>query len=121
MINKKTLVLGASDNPERYSYKAIKLLQLKGHDVVAVGRKETQVDAIKVVKNFPSNEKVHTVTLYLNPAAQAEYISSIIALAPERVIFNPGTENEDFAQELMVNGIDPVEACTLVMLSTGQF
>lgn len=121
MAGKKTLVLGASDNPSRYSYLAINRLQAHQHPVVAVGRKETAVNGIEIHKSqFPA-EGVDTVTLYLNPRNQVEYYDYILGLKPKRIIFNPGTENPELMQMAKQAGIQPVVACTLVMLSTGQY
>jgi uncharacterized protein len=118
---KKTLVLGASDNPQRYSYLAVNRLRSKGHPVVAIGRKQTTVGDVAIgteKKEFPD---VDTVTLYLNPKLQTEYYNYILALHPRRIIFNPGAENPELEQLAKDNGIQPIEACTLVMLSTGQY
>ncbi|HEY0041575.1 MAG TPA: CoA-binding protein [Flavisolibacter sp.] len=121
MAGKKTLVLGASDNPSRYSYLAINRLQANKHPVVAVGRKETEVNGIEVHKNHVAAEGVDTITLYLNPQNQVEYYDYILGLKPKRIIFNPGTENPELIQKAKQAGIEPVIACTLVMLSTGQY
>lgn len=121
MAGKKTLVLGASDNPSRYSYLAINRLKAHQHAVVAVGRKETTVNGIDVHKTHVSAEDVDTVTLYLNPKNQVEYYDYILGLKPKRIIFNPGTENPELMKMARQNGIEPVVACTLVMLSTGQY
>ena len=118
---KKTLVLGASDNPSRYSCLAIERLKAHGHPVVAVGRKQAAVNGVEIVKEKEVFDDVDTVTLYLNPANQKEYYDYILSLNPKRIIFNPGTENpelEDLAQE---KNIRTMEACTLVMLTTGQY
>ena len=118
---KKTLVIGASDNPQRYSYLAMNRLRSKGHPVVAIGRKAVSVGDINIdteKKPFPG---VDTVTLYLNPGLQAEYYDYILSLHPKRIIFNPGAENEELANLALANGIQPLEACTLVLLSTGQY
>ena len=121
MASKKTLVLGASDNPSRYSYLAINRLQAHQHPVVAVGRKETSVNGIDVHKAQIPAEGVDTITLYLNPQNQVEYYDYILSLKPKRIIFNPGTENPELIQKAKQAGIEPVIACTLVMLSTGQY
>jgi uncharacterized protein len=118
---KKTLVLGASDNPERYSYLAINRLQQTGHPVVAIGRKKTIVHGIAVDTEKKSIENIDTVTLYLSPLHQKEYYNYILSLKPKRIIFNPGAENEELAEMARANHIQPMEACTLVLLSTGQF
>jgi len=118
---KKTLVLGASDNPQRYSYLAMNRLRGKGHPVVAIGRKPVAVGDVTIEtekKDFPG---VDTVTLYINPLGQKEYYDYILSLHPRRIIFNPGAENEELARLAQANGIQPLEACTLVLLSTGQY
>jgi predicted CoA-binding protein len=118
---KKTLVLGASDNPQRYSYLAMSRLRGNGHPVVAIGRKPVAVGDVTIEtekKDFPG---VDTVTLYLNPRGQKEYYDYILSLHPRRIIFNPGAENEELARLAQANGIQPLEACTLVLLSTGQY
>lgn len=120
-MNKKTLVMGASTDPGRYAYKAIKMLQRYGHPVVAIGKKEDDLEGTKIEKNHVAFEDVDTVTLYLNPMNQKQYYDYIIALKPERVIFNPGTENPELYALLRENGIDIEVACTLVMLSTNQY
>ena len=118
---KMTLVLGASDNPGRYSYQAINRLRGKGHPVVAIGQRPTQAGDVAIgteKKPFPD---VDTVTLYLNPTRQKEYYDYILSLHPNRIIFNPGAENPELANLARSNGIEPVEACTLVMLSTDTY
>ena len=121
MAAKKTVVLGASDNPARYSYLAINRLKAHQHPVVAVGRKETAVNGIPIHKEHVVEEGVDTVTLYLNPRNQVEYYDYILSLKPRRIIFNPGTENEELEKLAKQNGIQTMEACTLVMLGTGQY
>ncbi|MCW4469549.1 CoA-binding protein [Flavobacterium sp. MFBS3-15] len=118
---KKTLVMGASTDPGRYSYKAIKMLQRYGHPVLAVGKKEEDLDGLKIEKEQVPFEDVDTVTLYLNPMNQRQYYDYIVELEPERVIFNPGTENPEFFELLKKNGIEIEVACTLVMLSINQY
>ncbi|MHA4808659.1 CoA-binding protein [Flavitalea flava] len=118
---KKTLVLGASDNPERYSYLALNRLRSKGHPVEAIGRRKVKVADVEVCTEKKDIPGIDTVTLYLSPANQQEYYNYIVSLHPKRVIFNPGAENEELAKIARANGIQPVEACTLVLLSTGQF
>jgi len=118
---KKTLVLGASDNPTRYSYLAVNKLRSKGHPVVAIGNKPGRVADIEVQTEKKPQDDVDTVTLYLNPARQEEYYDYIISLHPRRIIFNPGAENEELEQLAKKNNIQTMEACTLVLLSTGQF
>ena len=118
---KKTLVLGASDNPERYSYLAVNRLRGKGHPVVAIGRKDTKVGDVEVGTAKQEIDGLDTVTLYLNPANQKEYYDYILSLHPKRLIFNPGAENPELSRLAEAQGIQPLEACTLVLLSTGQF
>lgn len=118
---KKTLVIGASDNPSRYSYLAVNRLRSKGHPVVAIGRKPVSVGDVAIdteKKEFPG---IDTVTLYLSPGLQKEYYDYILSLHPRRLIFNPGTENLELAELAQAHGIQPMNACTLVMLGTGQF
>lgn len=119
--SKKTLVMGASSNPERYAYKAIKMLQRFGHYVVAVGKKEDEVDGMRIEKEQIPFESVDTVTLYLNPMNQKQYYDYIVGLKPKRVIFNPGTENPELYTLLRQNDIEIEVACTLVLLSTSQY
>lgn len=118
---KKTLVLGASDNPSRYSYLAMNRLKAHDHPVVAVGRKESEVAGITISKSPVEEKDVDTVTLYLNPTHQKEYYNYILGLKPKRIIFNPGTENPELMKLAREQGIEPVVACTLVMLATGQY
>ncbi len=120
-MKKKTLVLGASDNPARYSNMAIKSLRQHGHPVVAVGRKNTVVEDVEVHKEKENFEDIDTVTLYLNSTHQKEYYDYILSLTPKRIIFNPGAENEELARLSRNNNIQPLEACTLVLLRTGQY
>jgi predicted CoA-binding protein len=121
--NRPSLVIGASENPERYSNMAIKLLKKYGHTVYALGKREGEVDSIKIEtdKNLFDDKPLDTITLYVNPNLQKEYMEDILKWKPKRVIFNPGTENEVFETVLEANGIEPIEACTLVMLKTNQF
>jgi predicted CoA-binding protein len=118
---KKTLVLGASVNPERYSYLAVNRLRSKGHPVVAIGSKKVKVADVDVETEKIDFENIDTVSLYLNPAHQEEYYDYILSLHPKRIIFNPGAENDALYDLAKTNGIQAMEACTLVLLSTGQF
>jgi len=121
MEKKKTLIIGASENPARYSNLAMNRLKNNQHPVVAIGKKEGVVAGIPIVTEKLSMGDIDTVTLYLNPVLQKEYYDYIISLHPKRIIFNPGTENEELAELAKKQGIKPVEACTLVLLSTGQY
>ncbi len=120
-MNKRTLVLGASTNPERYSYLAVnKLLKYK-HSVLAIGLKKGTIASVAIETTLLPYENIDTVTLYVNPANQKAYYSYIISLQPKRIIFNPGTENREFEKLALENNIEIIEACTLVMLSTNQY
>ena len=118
---KKTLVLGASDNPSRYSYLAVNRLRSYGHPVVAIGKKNAVVADVPIEKEKKSWENIDTVTLYLNPLHQQQYYDYILSLKPKRIIFNPGAENDELSDLASKNGIIPIEACTLVLLSTNQY
>ena len=121
MTNKPTLVIGASTNPSRYSHLAIHSLRKYGHDVVALAKKMGQVFDVPIQADFPENKEIHTVTMYVGSQRQEEYYNSIIDLNPKRVIFNPGAENYELANMLEEKGIEAIEACTLVLLNTGQY
>lgn len=118
---KKTLVLGASDNPSRYSYLAVHRLRSQGHAVVAIGKKPGMVADVPIEKEKKEWQDVDTVTLYLNPTHQKQYYDYIVSLKPKRIIFNPGAENDELSDLAIKNGITPMEACTLVLLSTNQY
>ncbi len=118
---KKTVVLGASDNPERYSYLAVQNLTNKNHPVIAIGKRAGLINGINIITNHPAEKEVDTVTLYLNPILQKEYYDYIFSLHPKRIIFNPGTENDELASLAKAKGILAIEACTLVLLRTGQY
>lgn len=118
---KKTVVLGASDNPSRYSFLAVERLREKGHPVVAVGKREGKINNTPILTGEPLVNDVDTVTLYLNPVLQVAAYDYIIGLKPRRVIFNPGTENDELEEILRSKGIESVEACTLVMLAVGMY
>ncbi len=120
-MKNKTLVLGASENPGRYSNMAMLRLQATGHEVVAVGRRAGSVNGIAINDAPAQSDEIDTVTLYLNPDHQKDYYNYVLSLKPRRIIFNPGTENEEFEQLAADNGIKVQEACTLVLLGTGQY
>lgn len=121
MKEKKTLVLGASTKEDRYSNKAVRLLQQHNIPIVAVGNQVGEINGVHIQRNFPEHESIHTVTLYLSPKNQEPYYDKILNLKPERIIFNPGTENPEFEKKLASNGIQTDEACTLVLLHTNAF
>ncbi len=117
----RTLVIGASENPERYSNKAIRMLRRYNYEVVALGNRAGQIDDVPIETEKILFSSIDTVTLYVGPQNQEELFLYVSKLRPRRVIFNPGTENPDFYLFLEQLGIEVVEACTLVLLSTGQF
>lgn len=121
MNSKKTLVIGASEKSERYSNKAIKMLRKHQHEVVAIGNKAGIVEEVTFSKEKISFENIDTVTMYIGKAHQPEYYDYILSLNPKRIIFNPGTENIEFENLAKAKGIECLEACTLVMLSTRQY
>lgn len=121
MANKKTLVLGASENTSRYGNMALRRLRASGHEVVAIGRREGQVGDVVIHKSKPEEEGIDTVTMYMNEQNQKEYEDYILSLKPKRIIFNPGAENYTLAHKAEQQGVQTIEACTLVMLSTGQY
>ena len=116
-----TLVLGASEKAERYSNKAIQMLREYGYPVVAIGLREGQVLDVPIMKEPPKDLSVDTVTLYLNPQNQLPHYQYLLSLHPRRIIFNPGTENPALIELANQKGIETLEACTLVLLSTGQY
>ena len=118
---KKTLVIGASENSDRYSNKAIRALVYHQQEVVAIGLRNGEVAGVSFNSEKKIFENVDTVTLYIGPQNQSDYYSYIIGLKPHRVIFNPGTENPEFINQLEKAGIQTEKACTLVLLATGQY
>lgn len=121
MEKKKTLVLGASTNPSRYSNMAINRLVTYNQPVVALGLRKGEVAGISISSQREDFQEVDTVTLYLNPKRQVEYYDYILSLQPNRVIFNPGTENPELYNLLKKNNIEIEVGCTLVMLGTNQY
>ena len=117
----KTLVLGASPDNSRYSYKCVKSLLRHDHEVVAVGTKKGRIQDIKIQPGKPEIPDIHTVSIYLNAKNQPEYYEYILGLNPKRIIFNPGAYNKEFIDLAKEKGIKTVVDCTLVMLSAGTF
>lgn len=117
------VVLGASSNPERYSNMAIRELSSRGHRVIPVHPQESRIEGLPVVADLTElvGQPIDTLTLYLRPELSTPLAAAIVALKPRRVIFNPGTESPGLEKMLSQNKIDVLEACTLVMLRTGQF
>jgi len=118
--SKKTVVVGASDNPARYAFVATNRLKQAGHEVIPVGMRTGKIGDVEILKGFPEIKDVDTVTLYVGPKHQDYWKEYIYSLKPKRVIFNPGTES-GFQQELEQKGIEVEEACTLVLLSIGDY
>jgi predicted CoA-binding protein len=119
--NKPTVVIGASPNSERYSYKASISLQNHEHTVFPIGIKTGKINDLDIITNKPMIEGVDTVTLYVGPENQANWIDYVLSLKPKRIIFNPGTENSSFEKIAKEHGIETTQACTLVLLSTNQY
>jgi predicted CoA-binding protein len=118
---KKTLIIGASNNPERYAYKAAERLLAHGHEIELLGLRPEVIFGKTIDTEKKKYEGLDTVTLYVGSQRQPEYYDYIISLKPKRVVFNPGTENAEFESLLKENGIEAEEACTLVLLGTGQY
>ena len=119
----KTVVLGASNNPERYSYLAVQLMQSRGIDFIPLGirRGKTGDKEILDIRNKPVIDNVDTITIYMNPVRQKEYYDYILSLKPRRIIFNPGTENGELIRLAQEANILIVEHCSIVMLQSGIF
>jgi predicted CoA-binding protein len=113
-----TLVLGASPNPDRYSYAAVESLRANGHEVIAVGSRTGSVADVDILTEWPKEiPELDTITLYLGPDRQREHYARIIGYRPRRIIFNPGTENAELVRLARQAGIEAEMACTLVLLS----
>lgn len=120
-IEFKTLVLGASPKPNRYSYLAVKKLLASGIEVIAIGSRPSEIEGVTIHPTPVATSNVHTVTLYLNPKNQVQYYRYILSLKPKRIIFNPGTENPELTRKATQQGIQCIEGCTLVMLSNNLY
>lgn len=120
---KKTVIVGATNNPSRYAYLAAQMLNEYGHEIVPVGIKTGEVmgKTILNIREKPSVSGIDTITLYIGPAKQPEWYDYLLGLKPKRIIFNPGTENEEFERKAKQQGVEVVEGCTLVMLRSNQF
>lgn len=119
----KTVIIGATTNPSRYAYLAAETLDRYKIDFVPVGIKKGEVRGRTILdlRTRPEVKDVHTVTLYIGPQHQPEWYDYILSLKPSRIIFNPGTENQEFEKKIIASGVEAIEACTLVMLRTGQY
>ncbi|MBS1559158.1 MAG: CoA-binding protein [Bacteroidetes bacterium] len=120
---KKTVIIGATNNPTRYAYLAAERLSEKGIEFVPVGIKKGTVLGKEILdlKKKPAVDEVHTITLYINPSHQPEWYEYLLSLKPKRIIFNPGTENPEFEKLTQRQQIETTEACTLVLLATHQY
>lgn len=120
---KKTVIVGATTDSSRYAYLAAGMLTSYKHEIVPVGIKKGEVYGKQILDIFarPSISDVDTVTLYIGPQRQPEHYDYILGLKPKRIIFNPGTENEELQQKAVAQGIEVLEACTLVMLRSNQY
>lgn len=116
----KYVVLGASPNPLRHSNRAIKSLQRRDKDVIAIGLRKGEIDGVKILKGMPRVDGPLKLLLYIGAKRQVEYYDYILGLRPKEIVFNPGAENEELAQLAVKNGIEVVEDCALVMINTGQ-
>ncbi len=121
MEQKKTLVLGATNNPARYAHLAANRLVAAGHEIVNIGIKRGEVAGVPIQGAGDIRSDIHTITLYIGPQRQPQYYDYIIHTKPKRIIFNPGTENPELKALAQQHGIETLEACTLVLLSTGQY
>lgn len=122
MKNETVAILGASDNPERYSHKAFIMLSEHGHKVIPVNPSGKVIEGMPAVKSLGEiTEPVDTLTMYVSPDISAKLEGAVLTLKPARVIFNPGTENPELQKKCEEQGIETLNACTLVMLRTGQF
>jgi hypothetical protein len=120
-MSKKTLVLGASTHPSRYSFIAANMLREYGHEITLVGMNEGVVAGEQIQTGSPKIDEIDTLTLYVSPERQVPMYDYIMSLHPKRIIFNPGTENSALEKLAQKAGIETIEACTLVMLRTGQY
>ena len=117
----KTLIIGASSNPERYSYMAAERLLAHGYEIEMIGKRPDVIFGRTIDTEKKEFEDIETVTMYVSDKFQPEYYEYIVSLNPNRVIFNPGTENPEFEELLVQNDIHVEEACTLVLLGSGQY
>jgi predicted CoA-binding protein len=120
-MGKDTVVIGASPSEEKYGYKATVSLKRHGHKVYPIGIKTGMIEGQEIITDRPQIQNVDTITLYVGPQNQDGWKEYIYSLKPKRIVFNPGTENEAFEKELRSKGIEAIEACTLVMLSVGNY
>ena len=120
-MSKTTVVIGASPSADRYSYRATLSLRQHGHKVYPIGLRAGKIGDLDIITDKPELKDIDTVTLYVGPDNQGSWIDYIIALKPKRLVFNPGTENKVLLDKATAAGIECIEACTLVMLSIGNY
>ena len=117
----KTLIIGASSNPERYAFKAANSLLTHGHEIVLVGQKEGEIQGHEIQTNYPDFEDIDTITMYVGVKNQPVLYDYILKQRRRRIIFNQGTENHEFEAMAQAKGIETEESCTLVLLAIGQY
>jgi len=122
-MDKKTIVVGASPNPARYSYTAVTRFQSHAFEVIPLGIRPGSIGGSEIIdlKSKPAFDNIHTISIYLSAAHQAEWKDYLLSLKPKRIIFNPGAENDEFLREALGNNIEAINACNLVMLSIGNY
>ncbi|NND31165.1 MAG: CoA-binding protein [Saprospiraceae bacterium] len=120
-MGKKTVVIGASPNPSRYSHTAVQRLTAAGHKTLAIGLRKGQIGSTEIINGFPIIDHVDTITLYISAVHQPAMYDYLVALHPKRIIFNPGTENTELAKIMQDHDVEVVHGCTLVMLATGSY
>lgn len=122
-MSKKTVIVGATANPSRYAFLAAQMLTEYEHEIVPIGIKKEEVLGKQILdmRQKPAIGQVDTITLYIGPDHQPEHYDYLLSLKPKRVIFNPGTENPEFGKKIEDTGAEALEACTLVMLRSGQY
>lgn len=118
---KKTLVLGASPDPLRFSNKMVKSLTRHGYEAIPLGIRQGEITGVEILTYKPDLKNIHTVSLYLSPQRQKEYYDYIISLEPKRIIFNPGTHNQEFIEIARENNIEAITDCALIMIAKGIY
>jgi predicted CoA-binding protein len=121
MADKKTLVLGATPDSSRYAFLAANRLVNHGHSIVNVGIKTGEVAGVQIEKPETIHDDIDTITLYVGPQRQPALYDYILNTHPKRIIFNPGTENAELSKMANEKGIETENACTLVLLSIGEY
>lgn len=119
----KTVIVGATPNPSRYAFIAAEMLTEYDHEIVPIGIKKGELFGAEIlnIRQKPVIDNVDTITMYIGPRHQPEWYDYLLSLKPKRIIFNPGTENSAFVKMIEEKNIEPVEACTLVLLRTNQY